>query len=162
VEPIRIRSVSDLLVQVSRELKEHGWALLCSEQDGPPYQFTMGLRARHGHPELEVVGLPPNLGQHALERLVKRVAAGERLRSGDFFSNVFKGFDVFVVDNPIEPGGPPLTGGRLRAIWPDAQHRYPWQHGCDADCAVQGLLIEPDGLDAHGLEVLFTHTAGRA
>lgn len=161
MQPIDIASVGNLLTQVSRSLKEHGWALICSAHAGHPFQFTIGLEARFDHPELEVLGLTPDLGQMVLERLVRRIRAGERLRRGDFFSDVLKGFDLFVVDNPIDPQGPPLTGGRLRVIWPDRNHRYPWQAACEPYCAAQSMLIEPDGLNMHGLEVLFTH-AGRA
>jgi hypothetical protein len=158
---VRIDSLSTLLLQVSRELKLHGWALVCTEYGAHPYQFTIGLETRWSHPELEVMGLTPDLGQLVLTRLVERIKRGERLGAGDFFSNVLHGYDLFIVENPVDPEGPPLTGGRLRVIWPDARHRYPWQPGCDADCAAQSLLIEPDRLDMHGLEVLFTH-AGRA
>jgi len=157
VEPVRIESLNSLLVQVSRQLKEHGWALLCTEYQGHPYQFTVGLEANWDHPELEVVGLTPDLGQAVLERLVARIREGRRLEPGEFFSDVLKGFDLFVVDNPIDPAGPPVTGNRLRVIWPDADHRYPWQPDCDPGCAAQSILIEPDGLDLHGLELLFAH-----
>jgi Domain of unknown function (DUF4262) len=162
VQPIQIDSFGTLLHQVSRELKAHGWALICSSYQGHPFQFTIGLEAGHRHPELEVVGLTPDLGQLVLERLVQRVKDGERLCAGDFFSNVLKGHDVFVVENPIDPEGPPLTGGRLRAIWPDARGRYPWQPGCEPNCAAQSVLIEPDGLNMHGLELLFTFTGRTA
>ncbi|HEX9842042.1 MAG TPA: DUF4262 domain-containing protein [bacterium] len=158
MEPIHIDSVGSLLLQVSRELKSRGWALICTEVQGHPYQFTLGLESRYRHPELEVVGLTPELGQLVLTRLVERIAGGARLQPGEFFSNVLKGHDVFVVDNPIDPGGPPLTGGRLRAIWPDARHRYPWQADCEPTCEAQSILIEPDGLDRHGLELLFSYT----
>ena len=161
MEPVRIESFNKLLVQVSRALKDHGWALLCSEVQGHPFQFTIGLQATWQHPELEVVGLTPDLGQVVLERLIDRIRAGQRLASGEFFSDVLKGFDLFVVDNPVDLNGPPLTGERLRVVWPDAQHRYPWQPGCEAVCAAQSMLIEPDHLNIHGLEVLFTHV-GRA
>jgi len=160
VEPVHIKSINSLLVQVSRQLKEHGWALICTAYHGHPYQFTVGLQARWEHPELEVLGLTPDLGQVVLERLIARVRDGQRLGPGDFFSDVLKGYDLFVVDNPLDPAGLPLTGARLRVIWPDAHHRYPWQPGCDPGCAAQSLLIEPDGLDMHGLEVLFARSGG--
>jgi Domain of unknown function (DUF4262) len=160
VQPIQIDSIGSLLLQVSRELKARGWAFISTSAQGHPYQFTLGLQARHAHPELEVVGLTPDLGQTVLERFVARIAAGERLVAGEFYSGVLRGWDLFVVDNPIDPEGPPLTGGRLRVIWPDARARYPWQPDCDPLCAAQAMLIEPDGLDLHGLEVLFAN-AGR-
>jgi hypothetical protein len=157
VEPIQIESIGSLLNQVSRQLKQRGWALLCTEHEGHPFQFTIGLQAFDGHPELEVVGLTPDLGQLVLERLVRRVKAGERLKSGEFFSDLLHGFDLFLVENPVDPTGPAVTGGRLRVIWPDARHRYPWQPDCESVCAAQSLLIEPDGLNLHGLEALFAN-----
>jgi len=160
VQPIQVNTIGTLLVQVSRELKEHGWAFICTEYAGHPYQFTIGLTSLCHHPELEIVGLTPDLGELVLARLVERIKAGERLHAGDFFSDLLKGYDLFVVENPIDPEGPPLTDGRLRVIWPDARHRYPWQPDCDPDCAAQSILIEPDRLDMHGLELLFTF-AGR-
>ena len=160
VQPIHIASISNLLLQVSRELKAHGWALICTTSQGHPLQFTIGLEANHRHPELEVVGLTPDLGQLVLERFVARIARGERLKRGEFYSGVLKGWDLFVVDNPIDPEGPPLTNGRLRIIWPDANARYPWHPDCDPLCTAQSLLLEPDGLNLHGLEVLFAN-AGR-
>ena len=158
MQPIQIDSVGNLLLQVSRELKEHGWALICTEYQGHPYQCTLGLEARWRHPELEVLGLTPDLGQFVLERFVRRIRSGELFKAGDFFSNVLKGHDLFIVENPIDPEGPPLTGGRLRVIWPDARARYPWHPDCDPGCAAQAVLIEPDGLNMHGLEVLFANT----
>lgn len=157
MQPIHIDSIGNLLVQVSRELKQHGWALICTAAAGHPVQFTIGLAARWKHPELEVIGLTPDLGEVVLERLVRRIKAGERLRAGDFFSDVLKGYDLFIVENPVEPEGPPLTGGRLRVIWPDAKHRYPWQPECEPMCSAQSLLLEPDGLNLDGLEALFAN-----
>jgi len=158
VQPVQIESIGSLLLQVSRELKARGWALICTAAQGHPYQFTLGLETSLRHPELEVLGLTPELGQTVLERLVARVKAGERLKAGDFFSNVLSGHDLFIVENPIDPEGPPLTSGRLRVVWPDARGRYPWQPACEPTCAAQSLLIEPDGLNMHGLELLFSHT----
>ncbi len=162
MEPIRIESVNGLLLQVSRQLRRYGWALIASESGGYPYQFTVGLASGFDHPELEVFGLPPDMGRDLLAALVERVRAGQRLRAGEFFSDLKKGYDLFLVDNPIDPGGPPVTGGRLRLVWPDARHRYPWQPECEPYCAAQSRLVEPDGLDVDGLEVLLAHSGRSA
>ncbi len=156
--PIHIDSVTNLLVQVSRELKEHGWALVCTEYEGHPYQFTVGLETYHAHPELEVLGLHPDLGQQVLTHFVERVRSGTRLCGGEFFSDILKGYDLFIVENPLDPDGPPITGGRLRVVWPDANHRYPWHADCDPYCATQGMLLEPEGIDRHGLAVLLRYS----
>lgn len=162
MEPIHIESTSDLLLQVSRQLQTRGWALLCSETGQHRYQFTVGLESSYEHPELEVIGLPPDLGGDLLAGLVERVKSGQRLRSGDFFSDLLRGYDLFVVNNPIDPGGPPITGGRLRLIWPDAHGRFPWQPDCDPSCTVQALILEPDGMNIQGLETLLAHSGRSA
>ncbi len=158
VEPVRIASLNDLVIKISGQLREHGWALICTEHQGIPLQFTLGLTLKFHHPDLEVVGLPPDLGQAMLENLVERIRAGERLEPGTFFSNLKKGYDFFLVDNPIDLEGPPVTGKRLRLIWPDANHRFPWHADCDPYCAAQSLLLDWDGIDEKGLHSLLSNT----
>ena len=154
VEPVPISSLNHLLLQVSDQLRRHGWALVCTEYQGYPLQFTLGLTIKHHHPDLEVIGLTPDLGQALLENLVERIKDGTRLKAGEFFSDLKRGYDFFLVENPVDPEGPPVTGGRLRLIWPDANHRFPWQPDCDPYCAAQSLLLDWAGLDAGRLQQL--------
>lgn len=158
MEPIRIASLDHLLLQIGGQLRGQGWALICTEHQGHPLQFTMGLTITYDHPELEVVGLTPDLGQAMLQNLVERIQGGTRLKPGEFFSDLKKGYDFFLVDNPIDPEGPPVTGNRLRLIWPDRNHRYPWHADCEPYCAVQSLMLELDGLDLKGLKLLMAHS----
>lgn len=158
MEPLRIDSMNKLLIEVSGQLQKHGWALICTEVQDLPYQFTLGVEREFGHPELEVIGLPPDLGQALLSNLVNRVKSGQILTAGDFYSDLKKGYDFFLVENPADPNGPPVTGGRLRLIWPDSRHRFPWNAGCDPLCSKQSLLLEEDGLNIDGLESILTYT----
>lgn len=158
VDPIRIDSFNQLLLQVGDQLRRHGWALVATEVQGIPYQYTLGLSLKFGHPDLEVIGLTPDLGQTLLENLVGRIMKGERLKPGEFLSDLKKGYDFFLVENPIDPDGPPVTGGRLRLIWPDAQGRFPWHADCEAYCASQSLLLEGDGIDTESLERVLHYT----
>lgn len=159
VDPIKIVSLDHLLLQVGDQLRGHSWALICTEHQGFPLQFTMGLAVTYDHPELEIVGVTPELGQAMLQNLVDRIKKGVRLQPGEFFSDLKKGYDFFLVDNPIDLEGPPVTGGRLRLIWPDRNHRFPWHPDCDPYCAAQSLMLEWDGLDLKGLERLMAHAA---
>lgn len=158
MQPIRVDSVKQLLVNASRQLRAHGWALIATGLEGWPYHYTVGLQARGGHPELEAIGLDDARATHYLGALVARIAAGERLRNGDFFSDLARGYDLFLVRNPAAPHGPPLTGGRLRLVWPDARHRYPWHADCAADCAAQRLMAPTGGLDLPALKLLLSHS----
>jgi Domain of unknown function (DUF4262) len=162
MEPVRVDSVRTLLLQVSRQLHDHGWALISTPYCGQLFQFTLGLREHHGHPDLETLGLGDELGRGLLTALVQRILAGQRFRPGDFFSDLVRGYDLFLVDNPLALDGPPLTGGRLRLVWPDAAHRYPWHADCDAACAVQRLLPCSEGLELPDLQVLLAHSRSDA
>ena len=159
VAPVVIDSFDNLLIQVSRELNRQGWALLCSEYRDIPYQYTIGLERTFSHPELEVVGLDPDLGQALLAALVDRIREGKLLKAGDFYSDLKPGYDFYVVENPIDPEGPPVTGGRLRLVWPDANHRFPWHPDCDPYGSTQSILLEDDGIDFEGLAELMAYGA---
>ncbi|MDH5752461.1 MAG: DUF4262 domain-containing protein [Deltaproteobacteria bacterium] len=147
-------AINTLLMQVSGQLKQHGWAMVCLEYGGHPYIVTIGLERAFGHPELETLGLPEELGRKFLGELVARIKEGVRFHSGDFFSDMVRGYDLFLVRNPLNPDGPSLTGKRLRLVWPDARHRYPWHSDCDADCAVQRLLPRIEGLSLEGFRAM--------
>jgi hypothetical protein len=162
MQPIRVDSVNSLLVQVSRQMHEHGWALLCTQVEGWLYHFTVGLEPRHHHPDLEVIGLDEALAQRLLTVLVGRIRAGERYRAGDIPTGLVRGYDLLLVNNPSDLYGPALTGRRLRLVWPDPAHRYPWHEDCDPVCASQRLIPSTQGLELDDLEVLLAHTQGRA
>ena len=151
MQPIRLESMDSLLIHVNRQVHEHGWSLVCAPVNGVLLTVTVGLERSFKHPDLETLGLTETLAQGFLTTLVERIRNGERFTSGDFFSNLVKGYDLFLVRNPHDPDGPALTGNRLRLVWPDAHHRYPWHKDCDAHCAVQRLVLPGDGLTLDGM-----------
>ena len=164
VQPLEIKSIHQLLVEISRQRLQRGWALIAMPFQGVLFQFTVGLAESQRHKELEVVGLDQPTGQDLLETLVAQVQAGQRLEAGMFFSSLLPGKDLFLVENPVDPSGPPTTQGRLRLIWPDEGHHYPWQPQCTPECARQALILGDEGLDAESLRLLMAHSEeiGRA
>ncbi|MDH4246645.1 MAG: DUF4262 domain-containing protein [Deltaproteobacteria bacterium] len=151
MRPIRLESIDSLLIHVNRQVHTQGWSLVCAPVQGFLYTVTIGLESNFSHPELETLGLTETLAQDFLTALAERIKAGERFSSGDFFSNLVKGYDLLLVRNPLDPDGKPLTGHRLRLVWPDALHRYPWHPDCDAQCALQRLILPEDGLTLEGM-----------
>lgn len=149
-------SLDALLLGISRQLHERGWALMCTPHEGNLFQFTVGLRSLFDHPDLELLGLPQEQGQHLLEELVARIGRGLRLHPGDFFSDLLPGRDLFLVHNPIDLDGPAVLGDRLRVMWPDERQRYPWHADCSHACGRQAALVDTDGFDEAGLRLLFS------
>lgn len=65
----------------ARLIDDHGWAAVAVDAD-VPWTYTMGLRWRHHHPELIVVGVDPVEAHHLLHDLVGRIEDGEVARPG--------------------------------------------------------------------------------
>lgn len=149
---ILVESVAEVTVEISRQLHEHGWALIATPYEGLLHHYTLGLPRRWHHPDLEAFGLDEERGAGFITTLVARIAAGKRYRSGDFLSDLVPGFDLFLVENPIDPAGEPITGGRLRLVWPDAEHRYPWHADCEARCACQRFIPPPADVSLEALQ----------
>lgn len=65
----------------ARLIDAHGWAAIAVDAD-VPWTYTAGLRWRHHHPELIVVGVDPIEAHRLLRDLVGRIEAGEVARPG--------------------------------------------------------------------------------
>jgi hypothetical protein len=101
--------------------------------------YTVGLTG-HGHPELIMFGLPPDLSRPALRALAADLIAGRRtVGAGRTVDDVLEGHPVTFVavtepdrHLPVAAQFYAGTGMRLRAlqiVWPDRYHRWPWQPG---------------------------------
>ena len=101
--------------------------------------YTVGL-AGHGHPELILFGLPPDISRPALYALAGDLIAGRReVASGRRADDVLEGHQVEFVavaepdrHLPVAAQYYAGTDAPLRAlqlVWPDRYHRWPWQTG---------------------------------
>lgn len=133
-------SVEEVNQKVKADIQYYGWSILASDYQGLIYAHTLGLEASFDHPEIDTLGLPEELATIFLNELAEWVKGGIRLEAGMTISEFVEGYEFILVTNPAEPNGAPSTNGYLRLIWPDANHRYPWDPGCEADCMLQTLL----------------------
>ena len=101
--------------------------------------YTVGLTG-HGHPELILFGLPPDISRPTLYALAGDLIAGRReIAAGRRADDVVDGHQVeFVaVDEPDRhlPAAAQFYAGAevplraLQIVWPDRYHRWPWQTG---------------------------------
>ena len=156
MDDISINSTDQLTLEVSRQMHEHGWALVGTVYERIPFYLTIGLEYSYQHPNLEVFGLDDERAKNYIEHLVYRIQNGEKFQAGDFFSGITPGYDLILVENPADPNGPPITGGRLRMCWPDKNHRYPWDHDCETYCAVQTWLPPIEGINLENIHQLMS------
>lgn len=152
MNPIRVDSVPSLLVGISKQIYEYGWALIVTPYGDYLHHFTLGLEYRWQHADLETFALDEGRGAAYLSALVERIRNGTKYRNGDFVHDLVPGFDMFLMHNPSDPDGAPTTDGRLRLVWPDARYRYPWHKDCESRCAAQAIIPPPTDLDMAGLQ----------
>jgi hypothetical protein len=103
--------------------------------------YTVGLTG-HGHPELILFGLPPDICRPVLRAVAGDLIAGRRtVAAGQEADDVLEGHRVrFVaVTEPDRhlPAAAQFYAGRavraLQIVWPDRYERWPWQTGTRVD-----------------------------
>ena len=101
--------------------------------------YTVGLTG-HGHPELILFGLPPDLCRPVLRAVAADLVAGRRtVTAGQHADDVLAGHEVRFVEVteperhlPVAAQFYATTGAAVRAlqiVWPDRYRRWPWDTG---------------------------------
>jgi hypothetical protein len=105
-----------------------------------PFTYTTALEVPYGHPELLVVGIPPELAHQVINAAVAQIKEGKRYGEGTH--DVLQGFPVYARRVPDDPDTYDelfgecvrACGGRdfdvLQLVLPDKQRRFPWDPDC--------------------------------
>ena len=136
---LNLLPTSKITKKVQEDLFLYGWTILATPYRDILFLHTFGLQYNYGHPEFEMLGAPEELAVQILNFLSHRVRQGESFPIGTTLSGLIDNYDLKLVMNPFDPLGDSITNGRLRVIWPDANHHYPWDEGCSLDCLRQQL-----------------------
>jgi hypothetical protein len=133
-------------------IRQRGWVIhyvggdSCSRpdcphppDDEPPFAYTTGLFGL-GHPELLIVGVPPETAALVLNTLGERVRRGERLMPGHRVE--VAGWSRRIVPEPVSNAGEILLWSNgfyhrpaehsvpaLQLTYADAGGRFPWEAG---------------------------------
>ena len=137
------------LDQVKAMIRDNGWAMQIVAPDaGVTYVYTIGLVERKCTAELMIAGLPYQMAAEVLNQIASNMlnhsqmipptewplAGGFVLKSKTFVPQVGGDFHVGVAR---------AYYGRdvvmAQYVWPDAEHRYPWDEGWDS------TLLQPVG-----------------
>ncbi|TAJ49911.1 MAG: DUF4262 domain-containing protein [Herbiconiux sp.] len=134
----------------TRDLVErYGWAvrhvLAGRMPSEPPFSYTIGLSSRP-HPELVIVGLPPDVAKAFLDIAVAMIDDGRTFVPGEM-AHGLAGDDrplaVIRVDDAHELSAVEEIYGSVNAlqlVWPDSSGRFPWVVGYANAAEVQPLL----------------------
>lgn len=125
------------------DVTRHGWHCVQVQGDAknPPYSHTVGFHKTWKHPELLVMGLPPEVSHQVLGMASEMIARGHVFRPELRDSALFEGKDCLPRTIPgtahrkymglavwfyrDTPGGFPA----LQILWPDDNGRFPGELG---------------------------------
>jgi hypothetical protein len=141
------------------DIEKLGWHIVgVKGQGGPGFLFTIGLWKSYKHPEILLFAPsedPSNMA-NPLVALVKQVAAGETLKSGDLLGKVFRDQEGAVRDVLRQwlssfmgtAGG--VYGNWdfpvIQVYWPDKAGLFPWQSGFNPDLYPLQPVLYQDNL----------------
>lgn len=127
------------------DIERHGWHLIGIDDDDdlPAYVFSVGIAHTLEQPELCIFGLNDT---QTMAQIIN--AIGELMRSGETFDDWFESDEVLdgysCMFRAVDPElyreyfgyalwfheGPNFP--MLQCVWPDRDHRYPWDDGFQA------------------------------
>lgn len=136
-------------------IRRHGWLIQyvggdscsapwcdCPPSDGPPFAYTIGLFGL-AHPELLIVGVPPDTAASVLNNLGERIRAGETLLPGQLIE--FDEWAHRIIPEPVPNPGEIVQGANryyrrpaehsvpvLQLSYDDTAGRFPWEEGYTA------------------------------
>ncbi|MFT3685466.1 MAG: DUF4262 domain-containing protein [Phycisphaerales bacterium] len=131
------------------DIAKYGWSGIIIEKDdeGPGFEYTVGLMAKFDHPEVIVFGCKRETGHGMLWAIVRGIEEGTPFTAGIKHNHVLEGYPC---ESRLvhESQHPEYLGyaiwhhrhfgklGPLRAVqcvWPDRDGRFPGEPGCDAN-----------------------------
>lgn len=141
--------------EMASTIRRHGWFIQyvgggscvwpdcdCSDDDGPPFAYTVGLFGM-AHPELLIFGVDPETASGVLNDLGRRVRRGEALLPGMMIE--FHHWPHRVIPEVVpNPGDVVFSAnsfyGRpdeysvpvLQLSYDDANGHFPWEEGYEA------------------------------
>lgn len=137
------------------DVQEHGWHVLGIQagNGGPDFAYSIGLYQTFNHPELIVFGLDFGTMHTMINNVGDLVRAGHRFgdfdESDDVLENFSVSFRAVAQRHYQEHFGyalwfyHPHPFPVLQCVWPDAQHRYPWDECFNPNLAsLQPLLAD--------------------
>ncbi len=120
--------------------------ILQPDGSSPAYSFSVGLAYRFQQPEVLMIGLPHDVMQEVINEIGRGMESGQRFREGDVRDDLLDGgYTCRLVE--VHPGwhseyvgvalwfqhwfDPQRELSVLQCVWPDQDHRFPWDPEAD-------------------------------
>ena len=125
--------------KVLADVKEYGWHVvrIRARDELPGWAFSIGLYKNFTHPEIIVFGLDIDVAHSLINTVGDDVKAGKKFEIDGQYSDLIdtysctfkpvksKWYDAFLgYANWFYDG---IDYSVLQCVWPDKNHRYPWE-----------------------------------
>ena len=132
-----------IAAEVRAQIDEYGWAVITHDGE-PTIAYTVGLHAK-GHPEIVVVGLPPDMACDLLGECGADVENGCRFEPGTRTADLLDDYEVrfgaiaaptlaeVCLGAVLHYGEGAFTA--IQLIWPDPAGCFPGEAEVDPDMA---------------------------
>jgi len=134
--------------EIIANVEAHGchinW-IFSEDEDVPAFAYSIGFTRTAGVPEVILFGLPQDTCYPVINNLLAQCVAGQTLDDWVRIDSLFNGYDCVV--RSVDEGWliqsyfasalwyfRTQMDSSLRRVamlvWPDADHRFPWEEGC--------------------------------
>jgi hypothetical protein len=137
------------------DIAEHGWLVLkvFEEEGEPAFAFSTGLFHSYRHPEILMIGLPPDVAHRIINIIGGEARDGKQFEADRLYDNILEGYDCAFVQVSKARYKKYLGtavwfyGGEdfptLQCVWPDRNGCFPWDvEAPEAFCLRQPILAE--------------------
>ncbi|MCO4773721.1 MAG: DUF4262 domain-containing protein [Deltaproteobacteria bacterium] len=144
--------------QVLADVREHSTYIASAAEvpKKPSFAYTVGLYLNYGHPEMLLLGLPPEVATDVLDSIQDLVAGGAVFAAGESSDDVLRKFPVrfsAVPDAERDARMPRATwfyGAHtdgafpcLQVLWPAGNGRFPGQKGSPMWMRKRQPILQP-------------------
>ena len=128
-------------------------ALLDPDNYLPGFAYSIGLFKTYRHPEIICFGMKRDVMGWCINHARDRIRDGEILTTGRLYSGFLEGYDVafLLVDKAYYQDYLGYAGWfndnafdfpALQLVWPDKQHRFPWDDAFNPDWKFKQPLLD--------------------
>ena len=129
--------------------------------DTPSFTYTVGFAHAYAHPEIVIVGLPPQTAHHLLHTVKDLLVAGKKFSDGEACHEIIRNHPVIfreleseIADETLvfaSANKPSASEWRvLQMTVPDKNGLFPWDKGVNESFLyTQGWLLKPGATAVH-------------
>lgn len=125
-----------------------------AEDDSPAFAYTVGLYHTFAHPEVIILGLDLDVMHELLNGVAVELRGGARFTPGAVSDAFLEGYDVTFRAVPERQYRPYLGWANwfneglayptLQMVYPDREHRWPWEPGVAEDFRRNQPVLEAE------------------